>query len=241
MKSFLKTASRAAATLFAVALVTMGVASPAFADSTITNKNSGKTYTDLATATADAKSGETILLGEGNYTLYGVDSVGTTKGKDLTFEGAGADKTSWRIGREVPDPDYGGERNGDYSFDGAGTVTFKNMRLRSAEKAVDYQGFIRIDNTVVNNCVIDGKTFYWGYKTATFTNTTFNAPSGDYAIWTYSSPVMTFDTCTFNATGKVINVYTDYGAGKNDIIVNVNNCAFNSTKAAPVRRSISRR
>lgn len=32
MKSFLKTASRAAAALFAVALVTMGVASPAFAD-----------------------------------------------------------------------------------------------------------------------------------------------------------------------------------------------------------------
>ena len=32
MKSFLKTASRAAAALFAVALITMGVASPAFAD-----------------------------------------------------------------------------------------------------------------------------------------------------------------------------------------------------------------
>lgn len=58
MKSFLKTASRAVAALFAVALVTMGVASPAFADdvtgtvtgtatSTITNKNSGKTYTAL--------------------------------------------------------------------------------------------------------------------------------------------------------------------------------------------------
>ena len=231
--------------LFAVALVTMGVASPAFADDatgTVTTgsitiehegKPTGVTYNDIKTATTAAKSGDTIKLGEGNYTLYGVDSVGTTKGKDLTFEGAGADKTSWRIGREVPDPDYKGERNGDYSFDGAGTVTFKNMRLRSAEKAVDYQGFIRIDNTVVNNCVIDGKTFYWGYKTATFTNTTFNAPSGDYAIWTYSSPVMTFDTCTFNATGKVINVYTDFGAGKNDIIVNVNNCAFNSTKAAP--------
>ena len=50
MKSFLKTVSRAVAALFAVALVTMGVASPAFADdvtgtvtSTITNKNSGKT------------------------------------------------------------------------------------------------------------------------------------------------------------------------------------------------------
>ena len=39
---------------------------------------------------------------------------------------------------------------------------------------------------------------------------------------------MTFDNCTFNASGKVINVYTDFGAGKNDIIVNVNNCTFNS-------------
>lgn len=102
MKSFLKTASRAVAALFAVVLVTMGVASPAFADdvtgtatSTITNKNSGKTYADLATATAEAKSGETILLGEGNYTLYKVNSEGHTKGKDLTFEGLGTDKTAW--------------------------------------------------------------------------------------------------------------------------------------------------
>ena len=40
---------------------------------------------------------------------------------------------------------------------------------------------------------------------------------------------MTFDTCTFNATGKVINVYTDYGAGKQDITVNFNNCTVNSS------------
>ena len=39
---------------------------------------------------------------------------------------------------------------------------------------------------------------------------------------------MTFDSCTFNASGKVINVYTDYGAGSHDIYVNVNNCTFNS-------------
>lgn len=193
----------------------------------ITNARTGATYDDLATAVAEAKSEDTIKLGEGNYTLYGVDSVGHTKGKDLTFEGAGADKTSWNIGAKVPDPaNYGTEYNSDYSFDGAGTVTFKNMKLRSGK--VDYLGFTRIDNTVVDNCVIDGKTFYWGYKTATFTNTTFNAPSGDYAIWTYSSPVMTFDGCTFNASGKVINVYTDFGAGKQDIKVNVRGCKFNS-------------
>ena len=234
MKSFLKMASRAVAALFAVALVTMGVASPAFADdatgtvtSTITNARTGESYSDLATATAAAQSGDTIKLGEGNYTLYKVDSTGHTKGKDLTFEGLGTDKTAWNIGALVPDPaNYGTEYNCDYSLKGAGTVTFKNMTMRSG--SADYLGFSYADKTVLDGCVVDGKTFYWGYKSAEFKNTTFNAPGGDYAIWTYSSPVMTFDTCTFNASGKVINVYTDYSAGKHDITVNVNNCTFNS-------------
>ena len=100
------------------------------------------------------------------------------------------------------------------------------MTLRSGK--ADYLGFIRADQTVVDNCVINGKTFYWGYTSAVFKNTTFNAPLLDYAIWTYSSPTMTFDNCTFNATGKVINVYTDYGAGKQDIKVNFENCTVNS-------------
>lgn len=174
-----------------------------------------------------APSGATIILGEGNYTLYKISSEGMTKGKNLTFVGQGPDKTAWNIGAEVPNPEYyGTEYNGDYSFDGAGTVTFKNMTLRSGDK--DYLGFIRIDNTVVENCVINGETFYWGYKSAVFTNTTFNAPDGRYALWTYSSPIMTFDTCTFNASGKVINVYTDFSAGKHDITVNFNNCTVNS-------------
>ena len=194
----------------------------------VRNKRTGTTYTSLATAVAEAQSGDTIELGEGNYTLYGVPSVGSTQGKDLTFVGQGTDKTAWNIGDEVPDPaNFGTEYNGDYSFDGAGTVTFKNMTLRSGK--ADYLGFIRADQTVVDNCVINGKTFYWGYTSAVFKNTTFNAPSGDYAIWTYSSPIMTFDTCTFNASGKVINVYTDYSAGDHNITVNFNNCTVNSS------------
>lgn len=203
-------------------------ATPALAaEPSITNATTGKAYTDLATAVAEAQSGDTIKLGEGNYTLYKVPSDGHTKGKNLTFEGLGTDKTAWNIGALVPDPaNFGTEYNGDYSFDGAGTVTFKNMTLRSG--SADYLGFIRADNTVLDGCVVNGKTFYWGYKTAVFKNTTFNAPSGDYALWTYSSPTMTFDGCTFNATGKVINVYTDAGAGKHDITVNVNSCTFNS-------------
>ena len=175
-----------------------------------------------------AKSGDTISLGAGNYTLYGVKSTGTTKGKDLTFVGQGVDKTSWNIGAEVPDPNkYGTEYNGDYSLDGAGTVTFQNMRLRSG--AANYLGFIRAGKTVVEDCEIVGKTFYWGYTSATFKNTTFVCPEGDYAVWTYSSPTMTFDHCKFRASGKVINVYTDFGAGKNDIIVNFRDCTVTNT------------
>lgn len=219
---------RIAAVLLGVVCAVCVSATPALAaDASITNDTTGKTYTDLATAVAEAQSGDTIKLGEGNYTLYDVKSEGYTKGKDLTFVGQGTDKTAWNIGALVPDPaNFGTEYNGDYSFDGAGTVTFKKMTLRSG--SADYLGFIRADKTVVDDCVINGKTFYWGYSSAEFWNTTFNAPNGDYAIWTYSSPTMTFDNCTFNASGKVINVYTDCSAGSHDITVNVNNCTFNS-------------
>ena len=189
---------------------------------------SDKAYKTVAAAVAAAKSGDTIRLGEGNYTLYGVSSEGHTKDKDLTFVGQGSDKTGRNIGAEVPNPaNFGTEYNGDYSFDGAKTIAFENMTLRSGD--ANYLGFIRANNTIVENCVINGKTFYWGYETAIFSNTIFNCPALDYAIWTYSSPVMTFDNCTFNSSGKVINVYTDAGAGKNDITVNFSGCTVNNS------------
>ena len=189
-------------------------------------KNQG--FTSLEEAVNKAKSGATIILEEGNYTLYGVPSVGSTKGKDLTFVGQGPDKTTWRIGPTVLNPAFfGKEYNGDYSFDGAGKITFKNMTLGTG--SADYLGFIRPDQTVVDHCEIYGKTFYWGYTSAVFTDTTFYAPPKDYAIWTYSSPTMIFDNCTFNTTGKAINVYTDYSAGQHDIRVYFNNCTVNSS------------
>lgn len=227
-----KSQNRFLAALLAVAMMLQMLPMLAFADDAPDAhavKIDGKagSFTKLEDAVTAAQSGDTIILGEGNYTLYGIKSDNTTKGKNLTFVGQGTDKTFWNIGAEVPNPEYyGTEYNGDYSFDGAGTVTFKNMTLRSGDK--DYLGFIRIDNTVVDNCDIYGKTFYWGYTSAVFTDTTFYAPTGDYAIWTYSSPAMEFDNCTFNATGKAINVYTDYSAGKHDIRVYLNNCTVNS-------------
>ena len=228
-----KSQNRFLAALLAVAMMLQMLPMLAFADDApgtgeVRNKRTNKKYTSLVTAVQEALSGDTIELGEGNYTLFEENNNHAKAGnKNLTFVGQGPDKTAWNIGAEVPNPAYyGTEYNGDYSFDGAGKITFKNMTLRSGK--ADYLGFIRADQTVVDNCVINGKTFYWGYTSAVFTDTTFNAPSYDYALWTYSSPSMIFDNCTFNASGKAINVYTDYSAGKHDIKIRFNNCTVNS-------------
>lgn len=228
-----KSQNRFLAALLAVAMMLQMLPMLAFADDAPDAhavKIDGKegSYAKLEDAVKAASSGDTIILGKGNYTLYGISSDGTTKNKDLTFVGQGPDVTAWNIGAKVPDPaNFGTEYNGDYSFDSAKTVTFKNMTLRSGN--VDYLGFIRIDKTVVEDCVINGKTDYWGYTSAEFINTTFNAPDSNYALWTYCSPTMIFDNCTFNTTGKAVNVYTDFSAGKHDIRVYFNNCTVNSS------------
>ena len=197
-----------------------------------------KAYKTVEKAVTKAVSGDTIQLGEGNYTLYGVSSEGHTEGKDLTFVGAGTGKTTWNIGTGATDAK--GQANGDFSFKGNNKLVFKDMTLKAGvtpsgnQVTRNYMGFAHTNITVVEDCVINGKTFFWGYESAMFTNTTFNCPSLDYAIWTYSSPTMTFDNCTFNSSGKVINVYTDFGAGKNDIIVNFKGCTVTGFSLKPV-------
>ena len=193
-----------------------------------------KPYKTVEAAAKAAAKDDTIMLGEGKYTLYGVSSDDTTKGKNLTFVGQGVEKTTWIIGAEVPDPNKSGtEYNSDYSFSGA-SVTFKDMTLNSYYSKEDknksgyenYLGFAHTVNTLVDSCVINGVTAYWGYTSAAFRNTTFNAPVGGYALWSYSSAIMTFDNCTFNSSGKVINVYNE-GYTPN-VTVNFNNCTVNS-------------
>ena len=226
------------------------------------DENIDNTYPTLGEAVENAPSGSTIELSAGTYSLYSYSanpkalhnpSISSTNpewkqyiaGKSLTFVGHSADDTFWNIG--TPYYDAGGEANGDYSFDGANVITFKNLTLQSPvqydgtllSSQKNYTGFIRPDETIVEDCVINGRTAYWGYKSAMFKNTTFNAPSGDYAIWTYSSPEMTFDNCTFNASGKVINVYTDFGATQHDFTINFDSCTVNSTKANKTALSIN--
>lgn len=228
-----KSQNRFLAALLAVAMMLQMLPMLAFAEDAlgtgeVRNKRTGTTYTSLATAVAEAQSGDTIELGEGSYTLYKkISDDKKPMGKDLIFVGQGPEVTTWQIGPEVPDPSkYGTEYNSDYSLQGTGTVTFKNMTLCSAD--ADYLGFSHTNNTVVENCVINGRTFYWGYQSAKFINTTFNAPpSGQYMLWTYSSPIMTFDNCNFKATkGKAIYVHTD--GTKQDITVYFNSCTMDS-------------
>lgn len=179
------------------------------------------TSEELVAAIAAANDGDTITLGEGEFTTYG----NTSPEKSLTFVGAGTG-TVWTIGDL--DKDVGGEGNGDCSFDGCNTVTFRNMTLKS--NGADYRGFIRISNTVVENCTLKGKTAYWGYETAKFVNSTFNAPEGDYALWDYSTKAMTFEGCRFNISGKGVNVYVEQPS--TDVrTVEVNSCTVNSEKA----------
>lgn len=194
----------------------------------ISTDGSSKSYSSLKDAVIAAKSGDTILLGEGNYTLYGISSDGTTKDKDLTFVGRGPDKTAWNIGAKVLDSgECDTTYKDDFSLQGSKNVTFKNMTLRTG--TANYLGFKHSNDTVVENCALYGRTTYWGYNSAKFIGSTFYAPNGDYAIWTYYCKEMTFDNCTFNTSGKVVNVYSDFEADQRDYTINFNNCTVNST------------
>ena len=190
-------------------------------------------YKTVGKAAAEAASGSTIYLADGNYSTYTPKNQPNYGNKNLTFIGNDKDKVIWQIGAKTPNPALlGTEYNGDYSFDSRSpgehdyTIKFQNLTLMSADK--DYLGFIGADNTVVENCTMFGRTAYWGYTSATFKDTTFNCPNGSYALWTYSSPTMTFDNCTFNSSGKVINVYNE--GDTPNVTVNFNNCTVNSTE-----------
>lgn len=228
--------NRVLAALLAAAMMFQMLPLMVFADdgaasSDVKIKGKEGTYTSLKEAVEKAESGDTILLGEGDYTLYKVDSTGMTRDKDLTFVGRGTDKTVWHIGEDVADPNKTGEYNGDYSFDGAGTVTFENMTLRSGTTTDPNTklGFIRPDNTVVENCEIVGWTAFWGYNSAEFKNTTFKPSLLKDAIWVYSSKEATFEDCTFTA-GRGVKVYTEENKS---VTVNFDNCTVENSGSYP--------
>lgn len=164
----------------------------------------------------------TITLGEGEYTLYGTEE---TAGKNLTFVGQGAGLTTWKIG--YPTSDQAGYGNADFSFKNSKTITFQNMTLK-AGPTYNYQGFAHTDTTVVENCVVEGMTFYWGYNSATFKDTTFKPLGYKYALWTYCSEDTIFDHCKFECEGKAIYVHNE---GNPLIKIHFKDCEVTNSRA----------
>lgn len=196
-------------------------------------------YPSLEAAVTAAGDGATITLGEGVYSLGGKQNTQKVTDKSLTFVGKGPDKTTWQI--QAPQTEYGSDGNCNYSFDGSDSITFQDMTLIGSVypdgtiKAKDLQGYVRVHNITLKDCVFNGRADYWGYISTTFDNVTFNAPgtaeSGisktNYSLWTYTGNTCTFKDCTFNSKGKTINVYRHTDPGY-DVTVNFENCTVNS-------------
>lgn len=242
-----KSQNRFLAALLAVAMMLQMLPMLAFAEDApgtpvAWNKKKGTSYTSLADAVRDADSGDTITLGEGVYSLGGTQNTQKVTTKSLTFVGAGVDKTKWQI--QAPQTEYGSDGWCNYSFDGSDSITFQDMTVIGSVypdgtiKAEDTQGYVRVQNITLKDCVFNGRADYWGYTTTTFDNVTFNAPgtteSGisdtNYSLWTYTGKTYTFRDCTFNSTGKTINVYRHTDPGE-DVTVNFENCTVNSNFA----------
>lgn len=244
-----KSQNRFLAALLAVAMMLQMLPMLAFADdgkkyvAWIGNK--GYTSLEDAVDAASSVAPTTIKLGEGVYSLGGTEKV---TDKSLTFVGKGPDKTKWKI--QAPQAPYGADGYCNYSFDGSDSITFQDMTVigsvypNGTIKAEDTQGYVRIRNITLKDCVFNGRADYWGYTSTTFDNVTFNAPgtaeSGisktNYSLWTYTGKTYTFRDCTFNSTGKTINVYRHVDPGY-DVTVNFENCTVNSNFATSAKVS----
>lgn len=239
-----KSQNRFLAALLAVAMMLQMLPMLAFADDApdaYAVKIDGKegSYAKLVDAVKAASSGDTIILGEGVYSLGGKQNTQKVTDKSLTFVGKGSDKTTWQI--QAPQTKYGSDGYCNYSFDGSNSITFQDMTLIGSVypdgtiKAEDLQGYVRVQNITLKDCVFNGRADYWGYTSTTFDNVTFNAPGtteseiskANYSLWTYTGNTCTFKDCTFNSKGKTINVYRPGDPG-NDVTVNFENCTVNS-------------
>lgn len=242
-----KSQNRFLAALLAVAMMLQMLPMLAFADTGEKDVAwiGKKGYKSLEAAISAAGDGATITLGEGVYSLGDTKQKVTTK--SLTFVGKGPDKTTWKI--QAPQAPYGADGYCDYSFDGSDSITFQDMTVIGSVypdgtiKAEDTQGYVRVQNITLKDCVFNGRADYWGYTSTTFDNVTFNAPgttesgisSTNYSLWTYTGKTYTFRDCTFNSTGKTINVYRHVDPGY-DVTVNFENCTVNSISSFFARK-----
>ena len=171
----------------------------------------------------------TISLPAGNFSTYGKDA---TKGKTLTFNGAGAENTNFIVGKNLG---VSGEGNSDYSLEKA-DVTFNDLTITTGDGlSYNYRGFVRAKSLTFVNCTIKERLSYWGgvvkFINCKFEPNTCKDDHGnilpDYNITTYQGTEFSFENCSFKSAGKFMNLYKEQNV---PYVVRVKDCTFIATK-----------
>lgn len=164
---------------------------------------------DLIAAVNAAADGATITLGEGTFDL---EKISVKDGRNLTFVGAGQDKTTLNYGNEYKAgySDAGGV--GCYSFDGAGKITFKSVTLHDKYAKDDssdyYRGFIRPASMSFEDCKITNVISMFGNGAVTFKGCLFESSyTKCFNVKCYTGTSFSFDGCTFKSPYGFIDAY----------------------------------
>lgn len=186
---------------------------------------------ELETTLNTVAKGESVYmkLADGEYALYG-KTVAADKDLSIAFIGNGADKTSFKVGKETVGNDYGT----DYSLKGA-SATFKKMKIVSTNGA--YKGFAHAKELYFEDCTLVGQFAYMGLK-ASFKNCQFIQESVNaYNLQTYTADEYVFDNCTFKASGKFL--YTFREKTTSSYKVTFNNCHFIALAGETTKSAVS--
>ena len=166
---------------------------------------------ELETTLNTVAKGESVYikLADGEYSLYG-KTVAADKDLSIAFIGNGADKTSFKVGKETVGNDYGT----DYSLKGA-SATFKKMKIVSTNGA--YKGFAHAKELYFEESANAYNLQTYTADEYVFDNCTFKA-SGKF-LYTFrekttSSYKVTFNNCHFIAlagatTKSAVSLKTD--------------------------------
>ena len=170
-----------------------------------------------------------IILNGGEFTLY--HQGANTTGKSIAFIGQvdanGKPATTWNYGGTAKAK---GEGSSDYSFDGAGTISFKNVIFKDAivdDGSLNYcRGFVRAANMAFENCKFGNMIGYWGTGSVSFKDCFFDVDSTyEYSLKLYSGHSFVFDSCTFMGNKKgYIQLFRESDTTRH--AVTVRNCKF---------------
>lgn len=163
------------------------------------------------------EEGATLYIGAGEFSI----NVVSCPNKEVTFIGAGFDKTTLKYGTTPSNPNA--EAGANYCFEGS-KVTFRDVTLIDGNgDDANYKGFVRCAGLTFENCVLKSRMTYLGVgDVVSFRNCTFETPK--YAAWIYSSQTYNFENCLFNSpTGRFLNVFSETNIAP---VINAKECRF---------------